>query len=885
MRLVITHHNPDFDAFSSAYAAFRLHNCDKILISQTTEVNLSKYLEENDFGIPYVKVDNKYIDQFNEAIELLVITDCKLKSRLKYLSKLISLSQKIIIYDHHHTDNIDINASEIYLEKIGATTSILTKKIEENNIQLTKDEATLLMLGIYEDTGFLTFNTTTVNDLMAAAFLLKNNAKLQTISEYIRRDLSKEQILLLNELIVNTTILMIDKVFIGITHANVDEYVGDIAFLAHKLIEMENFDALFVLVRVVDKIIVVGRSKTDKVDVSRILYFFNGGGHPTAGSAIIKDLTLNESLERLKEVLNEQVSPIKFARDLMTTPVKFVRSGETIKEAMDLFMKYNHNMMPVVKNHKTCGIVLRRDILQSLKHGLENEHVDSIMQIEFETVSPSTPIEEVKDIMLLKNQKVVPVEYENKLVGVITRTDLLRLMKEEMIKMPRFANEKAEIAGFFKTRNVSELLKDKLPEKYFNILNEIGIIADEFEMNAYVVGGFVRDLLMNNENFDIDIVVELDATKLAKEFAKRNNAHISIHDKFKTAVVILKDKTRIDFATARTEYYTTPASAPEVEISSIKNDLFRRDFTINAMAIRLNKRLFGTLLDFYGGQRDIINKKIRVLHSLSFVDDPSRGLRAVRFAVRFDFEIGPHTHRLLKHAVHLRLFDRLQGNRLFLEMKYILSEENYLDAIKILTDYGIMHFISTKFKLEATKIKQFENFERYYTWYDVQCEGRIDAYLVRLMILFSDHKKSDIEAVCSRFDFPKDFKQTVVEGFTRIKYAARKIKKNRSIKNSELYLLLKDLKDEFILFIAAILGDEYEEIIKKYLTKLKFVKLSINGYDLKNMGIPPSKLFHEILTELILLKLDGAIKNREEELDMAKNIYRGILNGKQTTHH
>jgi len=170
MRLVITHHNPDFDAFSSAYAAFRLYNCDKILISQTTEVNLSKYLEENDFGIPYTKVDSKHIDQFNEAIELLVITDCKLKSRLKYLSKLINLSQKIIIYDHHHTDNIDINASEIYLEKIGATTSILTRKIEENNIKLTKDEATLLILGIYEDTGFLTFNTTTVNDLNGGRF-------------------------------------------------------------------------------------------------------------------------------------------------------------------------------------------------------------------------------------------------------------------------------------------------------------------------------------------------------------------------------------------------------------------------------------------------------------------------------------------------------------------------------------------------------------------------------------------------------------------------------------------------------------------------------------------------------------------------------------------
>ncbi|MCA1932516.1 MAG: CBS domain-containing protein [Calditerrivibrio sp.] len=880
MKIVITHHNPDFDAFSSAYAAFKLHNCDKIFISHTVEANVGKYIEDMDFGIPYAKVNERFIEQFDSEIELLVITDCKLTTRLKYLNKLTTLAKKIIIYDHHHTDNIDIMAEEIYLEKIGATVSIITKKLKENNITLTKDEATLLMMGIYEDTGFLTFNTTTVEDMEAAAFLLKNRADLPIVSEYIKRELSKEQILLLNELIVNTTIFMIDKVFIGVTHANTDEYIGDIAFLAHKLIEMENFDALFLSVRVSDRVVVVGRSRTDKVDVSKILYFFGGGGHPSAGSAIVKDLTLNETLQKLKNLINEHISPIKFAKDLMTTPVKFVHTGQTIKDAIELFMKYNLNVMPVVKNDKTLGLIFRRDILHGVKHRLENEPVDSIMQTEFETITPSTPIDEVKDIMLLKNQKMVPVELDNKLLGVITRTDLLRLMKEEMIKMPRFANEKAEIAVFFKSRNVTELLKDKLPEDYFDLLNLIGITADELDLNAYVVGGFVRDLLMGNENFDVDIVVELDATKLAKEVAKKFKAKVAVHEKFKTAVVILNDGKRIDFATARTEYYNMPASAPEVEISSIKNDLFRRDFTINAMAIRINKKSFGTLLDFYGGQRDIIDKKIRVLHNLSFIDDPSRGLRAIRFLVRFGFEIGPHTHKLLKHAIQLKLFDRILGNRLFLELKYILSEKNYYIAIQKLTEYGIMKFFSQKFKLDEHKKEIFENFERYSIWYEVQCGKDVKSYMVRFLILFQDHKKSEFESICDRLEFANDEKNIFVESFARSKYATTKIRKNPNMKNSELYLLLKNLADEFILFILSMLGDDYEYIIKKYVTELRNIKLHINGNDLIAIGFKPSIAFNMIFNQLIMLKLDNMIKTKEDEIDMAKKLYEEFLNGK-----
>ncbi len=239
---------------------------------------------------------------------------------------------------------------------------------------------------------------------------------------------------------------------------------------------------------------------------------------------------------------------------------------------------------------------------------------------------------------------------------------------------------------------------------------------------AYVVGGFVRDLLMEKDNYDIDIVIEGDGAKFAVNYAKKHNAKVFVHKKFKTAVVSFDDGFKIDFATARTEYYVTPAAAPEVVESSVKSDLFRRDFTINAMAVRLDGAQFGLLLDFFMGQKDILDKKIRVLHSLSFVDDPSRAYRAIRFAVRFGFEIGSHTDRLIKHAESLDLFSRIIGQRQFLELKYILAEDGYLFALQLMNKYNMLRFYSTKIKYDDELINKFKRSEHLLNWYKIQFE-------------------------------------------------------------------------------------------------------------------------------------------------------------------
>jgi tRNA nucleotidyltransferase (CCA-adding enzyme) len=225
------------------------------------------------------------------------------------------------------------------------------------------------------------------------------------------------------------------------------------------------------------------------------------------------------------------------------------------------------------------------------------------------------------------------------------------------------------------------------------MLKRIGEVADEFGYGAYVVGGFVRDLFLYRLNEDVDIVIEGDGIAFAKKYAKLEGTRIHTYEKFGTAVIIFPDGYKIDVASARLEYYKFPAALPIVEMSSIKLDLYRRDFTINTLAIQLNSEKFGTLIDFFSARKDVKEKIIRVLHNLSFVEDPTRVFRAIRFEQRFGFTIGKLTNGLIENAVNMNFFQGLSGRRVLGELKQILEEDNPVPAIIRLNDFDLLKFI------------------------------------------------------------------------------------------------------------------------------------------------------------------------------------------------
>lgn len=870
MNIVITHINPDFDAIASAYAAYKLYNCNHIALCSNMENNVYKYIEDNEFKINIKQYNDKTYKEITK-IDNLIITDCNQKARLGKLACLLDIAENIIIYDHHNKNSCDIETDNKNIYEIGAVTSLMVEILQNKNIDISKEEATFLALGIYEDTGLLTFSKTKEKDALSLAYLISKNADTTLANDYIQRELSNIQVMLLNELLLNLSIITIGGVDVAYSFATVDEYIDEAALITHKLMAIEGLSSLFTLISTGGRLVLIGRSNDDRVNVLSIVSQFGGGGHSVAGSAIIKDKMIAETLEMLKYVIRETVKPVKTIKEIMTTHVKYVESDAILKDAVDLTMKFNLNYMPVLENNKTIGIISRKDILHGVKHGLEYESINNIMQTEFEIVNPETPFYEAEAIMVYGNQKLLPVENNKGIVGVVTRTDLLRLMHEDIILQSKYADKKRSQFGILKNRNVKALMQDNLDKNILSILKNIGDLAEELNYKAYVVGGFVRDLLMDKKNFDIDIVVEGDGTKFASYFAKKYKGKAFIHQKFKTAVVTMENGFKIDFATARTEYYITPAAAPEVVESSVKSDLFRRDFTINAMAVRLDGSQFGNLLDYFMGQKDIQDKKIRVLHSLSIVDDPSRALRAIRFAVRFGFEIGSHTERLLKHAQSLDLYNRIIGLRKFLELQYILQEENYLQALQLLNKYDILKIYSEKIRYDDELTAKFKRGENLYNWYKIQFEKDIDIWRLRFNILFFIVKGDEYVKFIDNLELPGKLALMLKNDHKYMEYANGLFKRYKDHKPSFIYGVCLNLSTESALALAAVMGESKQDIIKDYMTVYKDVKISLNGNDLIKLGVKKGPDVKKYLDILLKAKLDNIINTKEDEINYIKN--------------
>ena len=290
------------------------------------------------------------------------------------------------------------------------------------------------------------------------------------------------------------------------------------------------------------------------------------------------------------------------------------------------------------------------------------------------TLDQDDTVEKAHDLLLGGGQRFIPVMSEGRLAGVLTRMDVIRSLASSIpsVIKQRLARDGSSLGS--REKRITRLMNERLPARVLELLREMGRTGESVGMTVYLVGGVVRDMLMRRENLDIDVVVEGDGPKLAAEICRMHDVRMRSHERFGTAKIIFRDGFRVDVATARLEYYEKPAALPNVEWSSLKLDLYRRDFTMNTLAVRLNPGGFGELVDFFGGQKDIKDRVIRVIQNLSFIEDPTRIYRALRFAERFGFALGPQTRSLMQSAIRQGLPARLDGRRLFVELKLILKE-------------------------------------------------------------------------------------------------------------------------------------------------------------------------------------------------------------------
>ena len=874
--VITTHVNADFDALASMLAAQKLYPDALVVFPGSQEKNLKNFFIDS-MAYLFNMVDINRIDF--DSITRLVLVDTRQTGRIGKLASLLDKPGiEIHIYDHHPPTDNDIRGEIEIHGETGANVTILTEIIRGKEIHISADEATILCLGIYEDTGSFTFPSTTERDFLAAAYLLSLGANLNIVSNLIARELSPEQVVLLNDMIQAVTRYYINGIEVVVTSVTMEKYMPDFAFLVQKMVKMENLDAIFAIARMENKIYVVARSRINEVDVGKILTHLGGGGHPYAAAASIKGKTLAQTETSLVELLYEKIRASRQAKDLMSSPAISIQPTVTCKKARTIVARYNLNALlvtePVDGTEKLCGYITRQVIEKALYHKLDRVQVKDYMTTEVATVQPDADLIEIQKKIIDNKQRILPVVENKTITGVITRTDLLNILVRRSQPLADEAPDPAKEPPHAHTRNVIRFMKERLSAAMIKNLQQIGDVADEIGSGAYVVGGFVRDLFLYRSDEDIDIVIEGDGIAFAKKYAKIVGARLHTHEKFGTAVIIFPDGFKIDVASARMEYYRFPAALPVVERSSIKLDLYRRDFTINTLAIQLNADKFGTLIDFFSARKDIKEKIIRVLHNLSFVEDPTRVFRAIRFEQRFEFTIGKLTAGLIANAISMDFFRELSGKRVFAELRLILQEENPVAAIRRLKDFDLLKLIHPSIKLEKELMKTLNSAKKVLAWHDLLfLEESYKRWVVYFLILIRNCKSQISQKICHRFELtPDDEKILCAERFAADRCVFW-LERNLSVSDSALYRKLAGFKTELILFMMAVTKKQaVKKSISHYFTNLRRTKLSLKGRDLKKMGLKPGPVYRQVLEAVLDARLDGTLKSKKDEIEFARQI-------------
>ncbi len=450
-------------------------------------------------------------------------------------------------------------------------------------------------------------------------------------------------------------------------------------------------------------------------------------------------------------------------------------------------------------------------------------------------------------------------------MGVFRRTDLLAA---ERINQKSWMALKS-LAGV-RRRQVGGLLHDRLPQAVMHLLRTTGEFAERRGVSIYVVGGFVRDLLLGIDSLDIDLVVEGDGIAFARALAKDKGGRVTAHERFGTAVLQLPEGFKLDVATARTEYYEYPTALPTVQQCSIKKDLHRRDFTINALAVGLNPRMFGRLIDFYGGQRDLKARVIRVLHSLSFVEDPTRVFRAIRFELRFGFHLGQETLALIKGAVKMELFPRLSGRRLLNELRYLFSERTPRHAVRRLADFDLLRSIHPTLSWSSRLNRRLIEIEERLVWHKIFCvDQTISPWLLYVMTLAEALPEPAVQEVLERFPFTESERTDITAARFAAQHVCRQLSRRPPLRPSETVRLLTGLSDEFLVFLLSKnTSASAKREISAYLTTYRTVRPVLKGKQLKVLGFTPGPQYSAILARLTEARLDGSVSSEAEERDL-----------------
>jgi len=865
--LIVTHSNTDFDAFAGMVAAHKLYPEATIVLSGALNRNVREFATlhaEQIETAEAAEVEPRYVKR-------LILVETMHPNRIGELGPLCyQKGVEVVVFDHHRPEAEPpdfVHENNFITSEDGSLVTLMLRIIAERGIEVTPLEATVFALGIHEDTGSLGFSTATVRDAEALAFCMRQGASQTLIERYLHNPLTQQQRELLRRVLDTVESLSIAGLDVLVGAVAESEYVEGVSVVAHKVVDLTNCDAFFLLVEMEKRVFVTARSRGGLLDVAAVLKPLGGGGHVAAASGIIKEQTLAQAKRRLRASLRAVAAQVRTAESVMSKPLHWVSTETSVDEALVTCQRYGYGGLSVIDGDLLVGSVARRDLDRAVSHRLGHAPVKAVMTSEAPYARASTPVEELAKLMardplgrvpIVRDDADEPVALDD-VVGVVTRSDLLRELHR------RATPERVPAAV-----NVAERLRALGLDDFFALVQAVAATY----RGVYLVGGFVRDLLLEERDLDIDIAVEGDGIELARELARRLKGRVRSHSKFQTAVVIApasygRERFRVDVASTRTEFYDFPAALPKVEHTTIRNDLARRDFAINAMAVSLKPEDFGVLLDYFGGLEDLNRKRIRVLHNLSFIEDPTRIFRAIRYESRYGLRMDRHTLSLAKSCSEMDLIGDLSSARLRDELILLFSELKVEFALRRLRDLELQNAVHPRlvFGDETGRLLRAGDA----AWRRFKLAGEVPLWRLRLVWLLRRLKPEEIESWAARMRFRARDGEVLSRSWVIGRRLAERVAAGMS--DADLYEAAHGEPLEAVLTaLVSAHGSAAEERLAHFLRTTRFVRLDVSGDDLLELGFAESPQLGDVMRTLLRLKLNGVIGSREEALETARRL-------------
>jgi tRNA nucleotidyltransferase (CCA-adding enzyme) len=870
MHLILTHDQADFDALASLLAARLLEPEALAVLPRRLNRNARAYLTLYGDRLPFLEPD----DVPRGPVDQVTLVDTQSLPSTRGTSR----ATRVRVIDHHPPSASIDSSWATHIEQLGATSTLLVEQLREGEPELELIVATLLLLGIYEDTGSLTYAGTSPRDVMACAWLLERGASLPIADDFLNHPLSSAQRLLYDRLLGAAETFAFHGLTVVVACAAAEGMIDEISTLAHKLRDLFDPAALFVLVALDGTVQLVARSDSDSIDVARVAEHFGGGGHNRAAAALIHDRTPEQVRDELLALLDHMVEPARTVGEIMSRGPQLLPPTATVAEAAERMQRFGHEGYPVVERGQVVGLLTRRAVDRAMAHGMGARPVSAIMNAGSVVVSPTDSVQHLQRVMIQHDWGQVPVAdpTTGEIVGIVTRTDLLNTL-----------------APGAQPASLAPRLEAALPPTRLRLLQLVAHQADSLHCALYIVGGFVRDLLLGAPSVDLDLVVEGDAVALARGLAAAYGGRVSSHARFGTAKWRIEPgqpallaalgappndslPASLDFVSARTEFYAHPTALPSVERGSIKLDLHRRDFTINTLALRLDGHHYGQLLDPWGGGRDLQDRLVRVLHSISFVDDPTRMLRAVRLEQRLGFQIEQRTLELLGQA--LPLLDRVSGERVRNELALVFREAGCTRILDRLHALGILEAIHPCLTWDAWLRERFEAARGFVPPAAWRTREPLDVEAALYALWLCRLPAEDAAQVAERLHCPATLRGGILE-VNRLSQAMPRWP--REIAPSEVVSRLEGQRETTLstAWMAMPESPEARELVERYLAEWRTVAPQTGGEVLRRLGVAPGPRYGEILWALRAAWLDGQINTAEQEQVLLKRLVEDAATG------